>query len=473
MTLPLPAERSAPQSRRVIAPAATTSRIQHDSIARAGRARIAAIVALLASTAIAACAPAAASALGDSPARARANTRDFFNALSARLGPLSRSDRLKQIRPRYVRGSLVPSRVFNDTVVWTSSAGLTRTVVIAGGPTSDHRYTLDVAPDAATPLRVGDSRHIMHLRSLGKSAYEWRSVDELAVGAAPPAGLDLMRRRLLGSAEGRSGAELRLLWQRALPRTTAALGRLFAVDSVTTVVLPDRSTMVALRVSIDPKRLTPELSDFAAWAGKYIGNSRYRMVLEDGAGTPYGLFSVTDRVLRIRLRTRDGVMQPLAGAAPVPSADSLRLRVDVSTKGKLFAVGARNLLVDLVPVATATERGWTIHYRREPDWNFPFAIEHLMRDALRRPFSGEGTSMRIVARREPNGQTLIARDFRMEVEESAIVRWISSLGNSAMSEVTARVEQQKDRFVADALAALGADLADQIGETDVGTGDTR
>jgi hypothetical protein len=32
-----------------------------------------------------------------------------------------------------------------------------------------------------------------------------------------------------------------------------------------------------------------------------------------------------------------------------------------------------------------------------------------------------------------------------------------------MSDVTVRVEQQKDRFFADALFALGADLAAQLG----------
>ena len=96
-----------------------------------------------------------------------------------------------------------------------------------------------------------------------------------------------------------------------------------------------------------------------------------------------------------------------------------------------------------------------------------------MRDALRRPFSGEGTWTRLVARAEPGGSTVIARDFHMEVEESAIVRWLSAMGNSAMSDVTTRVEQQKDRFFADALDAFGADLATQLGGIDAGPGYAR
>jgi len=50
----------------------------------------------------------------------------------------------------------------------------------------------------------------------------------------------------------------------------------------------------------------------------------------------------------------------------------------------------------------------------------------------------------------------------MDVQESAIVRWIGGIGNSAMRDVTVRVEKQKDQFFYDALAALGADLSAQL-----------
>ena len=423
--------------------------------------------------ALAACAPGAAEPLGESAAAARANTRDLFGALARRLGPLTRSERLATIRPRYVRGSLIPSRIFDDTLIWTASRGATRTLVIAGHPVADDRYLLDVRPDAPMPQLVGDSRHVMHLRALGNNAWEWRSTDELAVGAATPAGIDAMRRRLLGAAEGRSGAELRALWQHALPRTTSALGRLFAVDSVTTIVLPDRSTSVALRISLDPERLRASLPDFARWVEKYARVSRYRMVLEDAGGAPYAFVSASRGIVRVRLRTRDGILQPLAGAARAEPADSLRMRADVSTKAMMFTIGASNIVADIVPVQATTERGWIIRYRHEPDWHFPLAVDHLMRDALRRPFSGEGTWTKLVARAEPGGSTVIARDFHMEVEESAIVRWLSAIGSSAMSDVTTRVEQEKDRFFADALDAFGADLATQLGGMDAGPGYAR
>jgi len=367
-----------------------------------------------------------------------------------------------------VRGSLIPSRIYDDTTIWTAMSGTTRTLLIAGHPAGG-RYLLDVHPDAPPPQHVGESRHMMRLRALGDNAWEWRSTDELAVGAATPAGIDTMRRRLLASAEGRSAPELRALWQRGLPRTTAALGRLFAVDSVTTTTLADRSTTVALRISIDSSRLGGALPDFARWVDKYAASSRLRIVVEDHNGAPFAMLSSANGLIRIRLRTRDGILQPLAGIARDAPADSLRMRADVSTKAMLFTVGARNIIADIVPVRTAAERGWYIRYRHEPDWRFPLAVDHLMHDALRRPFAGEGTWTRLVARTEPAGNTEVVRDFHMEVQESAIVRWLSAFGNSAMGDVTVRVEQQKDRFVADAIAAFGADLAAQLGGTDGGT----
>lgn len=411
--------------------------------------------------------------MGRTDAEARANSEDFFRALALRLGPLTRGPRLKEVRPRYVRGSLVPSRIFDDTVVWTARNGPLRTLVVAGAPLADGRYMLEVRGDAPPPAHVGESRHVMHLRALGGDAYEWRSSDELAVGAATPQQIDAMRLRFLAAAEGRSGADVRALARRALPRTTAALGRLFDMDSVATTVYADRSTAVSFRVSMHPDRLAAAYPDFARYLAKYTAPARYDIVLEDYQGTPFARLLADDEVLHVRVRTRDGVLQPLVGAARATPPDSLRMRMSFNGKLAIFNVGANHLLADVVPVRTSTERGWSIHWRHEPDWRFPLAVDHLMSSALHRPFTGEGIAMRVVARASADGQTSIVRDFHMEVQEAAIVRWLSSLGSSAMSDVTVRVEQQKDRFFADAIFALGADLASQLGDASFSGGSDR
>lgn len=412
---------------------------------------------------LSACGNAPAAPLGRTPAEARANTHDLFGAFALRMGPLTRSPELARIRPQYVRGSLVPSRIYDKAEVWTSRSGNLRTLTVAGTPMPDGGYALDLRRDAPPPTRTGDSRHVMELRRLGDDLYEWRSLDELAVGDAPAAGLEEMRHRFLGAAEGRSGRELRAAWHLSMPRTTVALSRLYAVDSIVTTPLADGSTAVSLLISVHPERLGATFADYEKWMRKYVGASRHQAILEDYAGVRFLEMAGGRGLLRIRLRTKDGILQPLRGPVRAARADSLRLRMDVATRIRPFTVGAKEIVADLVAVREPRERGWMLRWRREPEWDFPLAVDHLMRDALRRPFSGDGMWMRVVARETPAGETLIVRDFRMEVQESAIVRWLNRLGSSAMSEVTTRVEHQKDRFFAEALRAMGEDLAAQLG----------
>ncbi|HEX2717550.1 MAG TPA: hypothetical protein VHM67_07695, partial [Gemmatimonadaceae bacterium] len=276
------------------------------------------------------------------------------------------------------------------------------------------------------------------------------------------AAIDSMRLRFVAAAEGRSAAELRAGWHAALPRTTAALARLLSVDSLATHPFVDGSSLLAMRISLHPERVNAVYPDFAAYMRKYVSPARYSLVIEDYSGHAFATIVQDDDVVRVRLRTRGGVLQPLIGPALASPPDSLRARIDFSAKAMMFTVHAEDIMADIVPVRTRNERGWILRFRSEPRWRFPLAVDHLMRASLRRPFAGEGMWMRVVARDEPGAQTLLARDFRMEVEESAIVRWLSRLGSSAMSDVTARVEYQKDKFFADALSALGEDLAAQL-----------
>jgi hypothetical protein len=414
-----------------------------------------------------ACGSSPAATLGSTPAAARTNTDDFFRALALRFGPLTRSPRLAFVRPRYVRGSLAPSRIYDDTTVWTSREGDRRTLVVTGTELADGRYALDVVGDAQAPTRTADSRHIMQLRAIGDGAYEWRSLDELVVGSAPAAALNEMRLRFLAAAEGHTVSQLRFGWRAGLPRTSAALGRLFAIDSMSTTPMGDSTTSVAMVISLHPDRLRADFPDYAAWVEKYISGMRYRLTLADHDGHQFMQVASSGDVVRIHARTRDGILQPLAGPARESPLDSMRLRIDFSSRVSIFTVGMSNLVADVVPVREPHEVGWTVHFRREPNWRFPLAVDHLMRGALRRPFSGEGTWMRVTARDEPGRPTILARDFHMDVQESAIVRWIGGIGNSAMRDVTVRVEHQKDRFFYDALAALGADLSAQLGGASV------
>ena len=72
---------------------------------------------------------------------------------------------------------------------------------------------------------------------------------------------------------------------------------------------------------------------------------------------------------------------------------------------------------------------------------------------------------RIVVRDSDAGQTLIARRFDVAVQESAIVRWLGGLGGKAMDDFAGRAEVEENRFTAEVLSALRADLGAALAGT--------
>src|SRR5262249_54869782 len=148
-----------------------------------------------------------------------------------------------------------------------------------------------------------------------------------------------------------------------------------------------------------------------------------------------------------------GKLTTLAGP-PRPWPDSLQLVSDVSLKVKLFTVGFRGLVSDFVISNTGHDRAWTIVSQREPKWDLPFITERLLRSPLRRPFEGAGAMMRFSVRDTAGGQTVLSRRMRLEVQESAIMRFIGGLAAHALGDLDARVEAEEDRFIRDGFVAL-------------------
>jgi hypothetical protein len=109
-------------------------------------------------------------------------------------------------------------------------------------------------------------------------------------------------------------------------------------------------------------------------------------------------------------------------------------------------------------------RGWSVRFRREPDWHFPLAVSRLLRAPLRRPFAGDGARVEYIVRDSVGGQTLLARNIHIVVQESAIVRWVGALGATAMDDLSLLAEQEKDRFIGDVFRALGEDVRGMLGD---------
>jgi len=99
-----------------------------------------------------------------------------------------------------------------------------------------------------------------------------------------------------------------------------------------------------------------------------------------------------------------------------------------------------------------------MRFRREPDWRFPLAVNHLIRTSLRHPFEGDGITVRLSIRDRVGPQTLLSREAGVAVQESAIVRWLGGLGNSAMSDFAGRAEVEENRYVYEVLAGLRQDF---------------
>jgi hypothetical protein len=394
--------------------------------------------------------------------------QDLFGALAVRFGVAYRDQRFEAIRPRMVRHALTPSRIYHDTTLWTSFEGDVHTVTVAGELVGD-RYVLSARPSVPRPDAPGKSRHSMHLRRISESVHQWDSTDELAVGTVRAADVFSILEGAMRGLE-RSSDAVRSDYRAAFPKTTMTLGRLFTLDTVRTISGEHGSTVVSIASRLDANRLRPTAPKYAAYIDEYLKPLRIEVMLTDTKGTNWGTAQFRRNLLELHMRTRDGRLLPLSAAdAAVP--DSLQLRITFFAKVLFFDVGTTNLVADVISIravgpvdgedasAGGDARGWSLRFRREPQWHFPLAVSRLLRAPLRRPFADGGTVLEYVVHDTTGGgQTLLARNIHIVVQESAIVRWLGALGATAMGDLTTEAEQEKDRFVGEVFRAVGEDL---------------
>lgn len=394
---------------------------------------------------------------GPSPATARAHANDFFTGLALRFVNVQRAPKFAQGRVKLGRYALSPSRLYGDTSVWTTvpaDAGA-RYLELEGRPLPN-AYLF--APHAAAPApdAPGEARHVMRLTRLSDGEYQWNTVVEQAVGRMRAAEFaDVLSAGLhaLQAPEREIRGDVRL----ALPRTSAALGRLLSLDSVRSTRLTDGSSIVDLKVRVDADRLRPQMPALAKYVDKYVSPSRYRFVLTDGRGTRWLDAWADDDILAFHFRTRDGRLVALEGPAR-PMPDALELHVDLFAKFSIFEVGVSKMVGDLTVVRTPRERGWEVRFDQKPKWHIPLGVRHLISGALDRPFAKGGMYVRLTLRDSDVGQTLVARRADVAVQESAIVRWLGGLGAKAIDDFAGRAEAEENRFTAEALLALRNDL---------------
>jgi hypothetical protein len=82
------------------------------------------------------------------------------------------------------------------------------------------------------------------------------------------------------------------------------------------------------------------------------------------------------------------------------------------------------------------------------------------------PFhQGEGAQFRIGVQDGVGAQTLLYRTLRLEVQESAVLRFIARLGAIAMSDYSGDVEREEMAWLRELFTAMLADVAQGTANT--------
>lgn len=319
------------------------------------------------------------------------------------------------------------------------------------------RYAMEAARHVPPPTRLADARHVIELTRLTDDAFRWYTDVPFAIGKVTAPEIGAMFAAIFASAEGRSDAEVRDDYGRLLPRASVIAGQLFRVDSIRSVHLPDRSTTALFAISVTPEGVEQRYPALAKYLRRYVHTARMRLSLVDSSAATYMEMVLTNGQLTMRVRTASGRMLALQGP-PRLMPDSLTLAAYVTVKVSRFTVGVRNYRGDFRIVSNDHERAWEIVSRREPEWVLPLFTRQLLRTPLRRPFEGQGALFRIGVRDSAGAQSLLYRTLRLEVQESAILRFIARLGAIAISDYAGDVEREEMAWLRELFTALIADI---------------
>ena len=397
--------------------------------------------------------------IATSPAVSQSQVDQLFNAIATRFDEVEIGPRYDFSRVKLAQSALVPSRIFDDTLVWESRPTPSVRLLVISGEANGGRYRVERQRTLAPASRLGDTRHTIALERLAQDSYRWETNVDLAVGTITAEGVASMVSALFRSPEGRTDREVRDDYAAAFPRTSTAFGRGFAVDSLRVLSGALGTTSVSLSIGFHPETMRPVFPAFASYLDKYLGPAKYHVTLTDLTGSPLLDVAGRDRMMTVRYRVQHGRLVSLLGT-PHPWPDTLHLNADVSLKVRLFTVGFRKLSTDFVIANSGHDRSWTVVARREPDWDLPLITERLIRSPLRRPFEGEGSMFRVAVRDSAGGgtQTIFTRNGRLDVQESTIMRFLGSLASHMLGDLDKRVEAEEDRFIRDGFRALQADL---------------
>ena len=389
----------------------------------------------------------------------RERVQQALTALYERYANVHHGERYEYARKRLAATALVPSRAFDDSTIWTAwpdsaTRRLTLGEHVAGGFTEQ-----ESADSVPFPSKLGDARHVVLLRHLSDGDFAWDTDVQIAFGTIRAADVADGIVALLTSAAGRPDGQLRADYRTAFPRTTQALGQLFALDSLVTVPAPqhDGSQLVTLHFSLHPEGLDARYPAFAGYMRKYVGPTKYDFHISDHAGVDYFQASSEGPPVVVRARVRGREFLPLAGGErPLP--DSLAFSGSFTTKIHFFTVGVKQFSSQFIVGRSEHTRSWTLRFDQEPQWKLPLATAHLLGSPLARPFQGEGMSYRLAVRDSAGAQTILTRAAHADVHESGMMKFIGGLVSRVILDQAGDIRKQEFAFYGEVFDAMRQDF---------------
>jgi hypothetical protein len=397
-------------------------------------------------------------AFGPNIPSARQNAEEFFYSVGSRFTNIQRPPRLIHARAQFGHYALTPSGVYNDTTIWLAIGADSARLFGDEGVFSFDRYIVSAKLSTTPPDALTESREIVRLRKLTDNEYEWFTNVDVALGRMQARNISDVVAAALAAGEGRSPAAIRADYTTNFPRTTAALGRMYSLDTLRATLDSDGATTYELAIRLTPEILKATMPHYAAYIDKYISKGKYRITLTDKTGARWFDAWAANYYLHFKVRSKGGHFAPLEGAVrQMPEA--LNIQVDMSMKILVFTVGWTEMMGDFEFINTPHERGWSMRFAKEPHWTLPLTVGYLLKSPLRRPFQDPGISARFSIRDTPGAQTLLNRRGTLVVQESGILRFLNRLSGTAVGDFLGPSEREANRFNADAFRALRIDVA--------------
>jgi hypothetical protein len=400
--------------------------------------------------------------LGATEAEAHTTATDLFGSIARRYDNAYREPKLASARHLVMRSLLTPGRVFGDTAAWVSAPNVSTRVLSFHGFGDSARYRMVADTGRAPPLHPSDGRHDIQLRRLGDNDYEWLATSEFGIGATTPAAFASVPVAWIAAGERADTGAIRSDMHAAFARSTAAWGKLFTLESITT----SRDATGAWRqrhvMSLHSDRAAATYPALAAWLHKYVAPLRVHLRLHDATHTWFDAVIRNDSMI-VTLRSRDGRVLPIEGG-DMYLPDTANLETDLSTELLHLRIGFRAMQIEFVSVRQPTARGWSLHFTHEPKWELPPLAERMIRSPLKRPFSGGGMGFRVVATTDSGArQTVMARRIVAPVQESAIFKFLAHMVNGGITSYATGADKDVNAWLASVFGALRDDVRANIG----------